>query len=84
VLGGTALHLETSGAGRAGRSQPQDVCHGPALKMAMVKLDGLYPPLVRYGSAGSPCMTALFHSSVHVIVGDGKETLFQNDRWIDG
>jgi hypothetical protein len=54
VLGGTALHLETSGAGRAGRSQPQDICHGPALKMAMVKLDGLYPPLVSYGSAGRP------------------------------
>jgi hypothetical protein len=51
VLGGMALHLETSGARRAGHSQPQDVRHGPASQMDVVKLDGLYPPLVSYGPA---------------------------------
>jgi hypothetical protein len=31
-----------------------------------------------------PCTTSFFHSLVHVVVGDGKATVFWNDRWIDG
>jgi hypothetical protein len=31
-----------------------------------------------------PCMAAFFHSSVQVVVGDGKATLFWHDKWIDG
>jgi hypothetical protein len=81
VLGGMALHPQTSGAGRA---RPQDIRHGPVSKMAVVKPDGLHRLWSAMAVQVDPCTTTFFHSLVHVVVGDGKAPVFWNDRWIDG
>jgi hypothetical protein len=31
-----------------------------------------------------PSMTVFFHSSLSIIVDDGKSALFWKDRWLDG
>jgi hypothetical protein len=31
-----------------------------------------------------PSMTVFFHSSLSIIVGNGKSALFWKDRWLDG